>query len=270
MSTISGSSGPACSRNDGRDRARIDQPRIDLVGHDPDAALLGEVEQRALLVGRHRPARGIARRVDEDRTRLVVDRIEHLLQVELPAAVRLAVERHILGLAAHQPGGRGDVRPDRRDDHDVVTGIEQKLAAEKDRLHAAGRYGEAVDGTFDAVEPLGIDAERRPQFGDAALPCIKGLASLQALGRPPRARSRASPGRPRRTTAAPRRDRRTPTSPLRRSRFRKGRRRWGRSARQQGPAAGNGSGFAWTGRSASAGISPAGDDPEECCRPDQA
>ena len=167
----------------GRDGPRVDQAGIDLVGHDPYAARPGEIEQRALLVGAHRPARRIARRVDEDRARTIVHRVEHLLQVELPAAVRLAVERHVFGLAADQPGGRGDVRPDRRDDHDIVAGIEQKLARQQDRLHAAGRDRQPVDRAFDAVEAFGVGRERGPQFGDAALPGIERLAGLQALGR---------------------------------------------------------------------------------------
>ncbi len=173
---------PGLFQERGRDRTRIDQARIDLVGHDPHAALLGEVEQRALLVRAHRPARGVSRRIDEDRARAVVDRVEHLLQVERPAAVRLAVERHILRLAPDQPGRRGDVRPDRRDDDDIVAGIEQKLARQQDRLHAARRDRQPVDGAFDAVEALGIGRECRAQLGDAALPSIERLAGLQALG----------------------------------------------------------------------------------------
>ncbi len=75
--------------------------------------------------------------------------------------VGLAVERHVLRHAAHQLRGRGDVRPDRRDDHDVVAGIEQKLAAQQDRLHAAGRHRDAVGRAFDAVDPLGVGRQRR-------------------------------------------------------------------------------------------------------------
>ena len=193
-----------------RDRPRVDQPGIDLVGHDPEAALAGEIEQRALLVGGHGPARRIARRVDEDRARAVVDRVEHLLQVERPAAVPAAVERHVLGLAAHQPSGRGDVRPDRRDDHDVVARIEQQLAAQQDRLHAAGRHRDAVGRAVDAVEPLGI-GRRAPRAARACRAARYRRSRRPAGPWPPRrARSRASPGRPRRTTAARRRDRRTP------------------------------------------------------------
>ena len=132
---------------------------------------------------RHHPAGRIARRVDEDRARALVDRVEHALQVELPAAGRRALERHVFRHAAHQLHRRGDVRPDRRDDHHVVAGIDQHLAAEQDRLHAAGRDADAVDRALDAVEPLGVGAERGPQVRDAALPRIEGLARLQPLGR---------------------------------------------------------------------------------------
>src|SRR5471032_795637 len=78
----------ACDLQERRcNRAGIDQARINLVGHDPEAALLGEVEECPLLVGRHRPTGRIARRIDEDRARTLVDAVEYLLEVELPAAV---------------------------------------------------------------------------------------------------------------------------------------------------------------------------------------
>src|SRR5471032_204380 len=83
-----------------RNGARVNQARIDLVGHDPEAPLLGEVEQGALFVGRHRPAGRIAGRIDEDRARALVDAVEDLLEVQFPAAVRFALERHVLGLGA--------------------------------------------------------------------------------------------------------------------------------------------------------------------------
>src|SRR5262249_35973581 len=114
---------PGMLEERGREGPRVDQAGVDLGGHYPDTALFREIEDRALLVGGHRPAGGIARRVDEDRAGSSVDGVEQLLQVELEAAVALTVKGNVARLAAHQPGGRCDVGPDWRHDHDVVARI---------------------------------------------------------------------------------------------------------------------------------------------------
>ena len=203
--------GPACSRKDGATLRVVDQAGINLVGHDPEAALAGEIEQRALLVGGHHPASRIARRVDEDRAGPRVDRVEQALHIELPATVGLRSSATYFGSARTSFTAElmlGQIG-------ETMTTLSPGSSSSWQRAGSPAcrrRDRDALDRTW-----MPYSRRYRPRSPRAARECRAARCRRSRRGRPLAAASRTkrvSPGRPRRTTAERRRDRRTPSSRL--------------------------------------------------------
>ena len=102
------------------------EQRIDLVGDDPQAVPAAKIEDRLQRLAVGGPAGRVGRRVDEYRLGARRDGRRELLDVADPAIVALA-KRHGDRLAAADGGGRGEVRPGRRQVDRLVAGADGRL-----------------------------------------------------------------------------------------------------------------------------------------------
>ncbi len=127
------------------------------------------------------PAGRVGRRVDEQRLCPWRDRRLDLADVAGPAIAGL-VERDCDRDGARHAGGCGEVRPGRRQIDDLVAIAGDSVERQLDGMHARAGDDEFLLGEALAEMPDVIAGERLPQFGDAFLPGIEGLAAGQRPG----------------------------------------------------------------------------------------
>ena len=139
-----------------------------------------DLEDRLQIFAACRPARGIGRRVDEQRFRLRRDRLFQPLQIERPATIGEG-ERYADGLRSCKIDCRDDVRPAGRQIDHLVAGGGQRLDSKRDRLHARCRDIEMLDRQIDGEMALIVAGKRLAKLGNAALPGVEGLAAEQSF-----------------------------------------------------------------------------------------
>ena len=113
---------------------------------------------------------------DEVYNRLVYDRREELVEIEMPAGAIVAQGDHA-HLAAHDLGGGENVRPDGADGDHIVAGADGDLRRQHHGVHASRGDGDALLGDLDPPVAPVIAGERLAQLGDAALWRVEGLAA---------------------------------------------------------------------------------------------
>jgi len=136
---------------------------VDLVGHDDEVPLDGEVRDGGQLgLGQHR-AGGVVRAVEQDQPGPVGDRRAQPVEVQ-PEVRRPEGHRHPHPAGHLDAGGVGVV--ERLERHHFVARVDQPEQRSRDRLGRAGRHdhlGRRVQ--LEAVEPLLVLGDRQPQVG---------------------------------------------------------------------------------------------------------
>ena len=155
--------------------AVIDQTGIDLIGHQPQAPLAAEFQQRFLVFTRHDPAGRVAWRIDKDRTGLFVNGIEHGFQIKLPAKT-IKCEGCSAKLAPKHVDGALYIRPGRCSTDNIGAGFDQQLVAEHDAAHARGRDCDSVIGHRYLVERARVAGKRMAQVRHASVGRVEGLS----------------------------------------------------------------------------------------------
>jgi len=87
---------------------------------------------------------GLLRGGNEDGAGAGVAGLEEALEIELPTSSR-RLETHVARLRAHRVAAVVDVRPDRRDEHEVVAVVEQGLASDHNSGHTRAEAGYPLD-----------------------------------------------------------------------------------------------------------------------------
>ena len=90
-------------------------------------------------------------------------------------------QRHLADDAALDLDRREDIRPDRRDDDNLITRIQHRLHQHQNAGHCRAGNGDALDRRLDPVEAPVIALEARPQFRNAALMRIECVTLAQRL-----------------------------------------------------------------------------------------
>ena len=138
------------------------------------------LEQLGLLLGRHHPAGGIARGVDEQRPGPRTQGGADIGHVEMPSGVRLPLA-HVLHFGAGGAERSVDVRPARAHDDRVIADAQHHLGGDGESEHGGPGDGDPIRVEVDPVEGVEVALQRVSQVLPAAGVGVERIAVVERL-----------------------------------------------------------------------------------------